>query len=657
MKKGEKLAILLGVIIFTLFGIFKTDDEQELKSVKSEKQLLELANKDRYSDLNTFERLITLPFSLFYRDRLYSVKYEYDYDLAIEDVAVPSDARGSSNGSAKDYSKTNVQVEGVDEADIIKTDGDYIYSISKNNVIITNVKDANNPFIEEKIFNDSTIPNDLLLYNNYLVVFSYSSSDSYRYSYSYYSNKNTLVDVYDISDKSNVRKVKSFELYEPYTTSRCIDGNLYVFSNGYLRKDNDKIVRKYTEDLSTKEIELKDIKYLKDNDTSIQTLIAHLDLNNIGNVNVKSYLVDISNAYISENSIYLLNNDYGNTEKYADIKDIFTYKGLIGFITSVDEHNYEKRTKIYKFDIDKEKGVTYNSKTTIDGTTINQYSLDEKDNHLRIALESYEGTRVAILDEKLNLIGETEKLAKSERMYASRFIGDKAYLVTYRNTDPLFVIDLSDESNPKVMGELKIPGYSTYLHPYDETHLIGIGMDTEEIIDRDYNGIVINSWVRTNGMKMALFDVSDITNPKEIAKTTIGDSRAVSAILSNPKALLFSKERNLLAIPVNNYEEDFEVEYSDDYSSSISYYTNYGKKYLSEGYFVYNLDLKNGFNLRGIINHDKKINYDDDYYYYGKSRLLRGVYIDNNLYTVSESYVKVNSLDDLTELSSLEIKE
>ena len=182
-------------------------------------------------------------------------------------------------------------------------------------------------------------------------------------------------------------------------------------------------------------------------------------------------------------------------------------------------------------------------------------------------------------------------------------------------------------------------------------------MDTEEIIDRDYNGIVINSWVRTNGMKMALFDVSDITNPKEIAKTTIGDSRAVSAILSNPKALLFSRERNLLAIPVNNYEEDFEVAYSDDYSSSISYYTNYGKKYLSEGYFVYNLDLKNGFNLRGIINHDKKINYDDYYYYYGKSRLLRGVYIDNNLYTVSESYVKVNSLDDLTELSSLEIKE
>ena len=241
-------------------------------------------------------------------------------------------------------------------------------------------------------------------------------------------------------------------------------------------------------------------------------------------------------------------------------------------------------------------------------------------------------------------------------MYASRFIGNKAYLVTYRNTDPLFVIDLTNEKNPKVMGELKIPGYSTYLHPYDETHLIGIGMDTEEVIERDYNGKVISNCVRTNGMKMALFDVSDINNPKEIAKTTIGDNRAASAILSNPKALLFSKERNLLAIPVNNYKDDFSVSYSEDTSVSISNYTNNMKNYISEGYFVYNINLDDGFKLRGIINHDKKTNY-DYYYYYGNSRLLRGLYIDNDLYTVSESYVKVNSLEDLKEISSLEIKE
>ena len=241
-------------------------------------------------------------------------------------------------------------------------------------------------------------------------------------------------------------------------------------------------------------------------------------------------------------------------------------------------------------------------------------------------------------------------------MYASRFIGDKAYLVTYMNTDPLFVIDLSNEEYPKIMGELKIPGYSTYLHPYDENHLIGIGMDTEEIIQRDNEGRVISNWVRTKGMKMCLFDVTDINNPKEIAKTTIGDERTVSAILSNPKALLFSKDKNLLAIPVNNYNEDFEVDYSSDYTSSIDNYINYDKDYISEGYFVYNIDLENGFNLKGIINHEKnKSNY--YYYYYGNSKLLRGVYIDNNLYTVSEKYVKVHNLEDLTEISNIKIKE
>ena len=116
---------------------------------------------------------------------------------------------------------------------------------------------------------------------------------------------------------------------------------------------------------------------------------------------------------------------------------------------------------------------------------------------------------------------------------------------------------------------------------------------------------------------------------------------------------LFSKEKNLLAIPVNNYEDEFSVEYSENYETQINYFRNYGKNYIAEGYFVYNVDLTNGFKLKGIINHEKKVN--DYYYYYGNSKLLRGVYIDNDLYTVSESYVKVNDLNDLTEKSSIEI--
>ena len=155
-------------------------------------------------------------------------------------------------------------------------------------------------------------------------------------------------------------------------------------------------------------------------------------------------------------------------------------------------------------------------------------------------------------------------------MYATRFMGDKAYLVTYRNTDPLFVIDLKDETNPKVLGELHIPGYSSYLHPYDENHLIGIGMETEETVNRDAYGKVISTSAIVTGMKMSLFDVSDVTNPKEISKTVIGDRYTLSSVLTNPKALLFSKEKELLAIPVNNYDEEFEVDETDKISDEIN---------------------------------------------------------------------------------------
>ena len=120
-------------------------------------------------------------------------------------------------------------------------------------------------------------------------------------------------------------------------------------------------------------------------------------------------------------------------------------------------------------------------------------------------------------------IGESDYVGEDENMYSSRFTGEKAYLVTYKNMDPLFVFDLSDPKNPKVLGELEIPGYSTYLHPYDENHIIGIGIQTEQRIIRDSQGNVLNTSTYVTGMKMALFDVSDVNSPKQISEVTIGD--------------------------------------------------------------------------------------------------------------------------------------
>ena len=648
MKKVKWLLIILLILFVLIVCLLIYNNKSKIKTIRSEKQLLQIYNHD-YEPMSLAEKMLTIPFSVLFIDN-YNYQggrvYEWNDIQTVDGDLEKSDAASSTGAASKDYSKTNIQVEGVDEADIIKTDGDYIYSISDNKVIITNAKDPKNLKIESRVSPKSAYPDDILLYKDYLIVISSSNIRNYY-------QQNTLVSIYNISNKAKPKLIKHFELYEPYFTTRCIDGKLYVFSKGSLREKNNKIERKYKEDYKTKEVELRNIKYIKNNANSVQTLIAEVDLNKIEDIKLNSYLMDISNTYISKNNIYLL-DEYNYGEK-INVISLFTFKGIIGFFNDLANLDYSDYTYIYKFNIDKNKGVVLKNNTQVEGNIVNQYSLDEKDGNLRIALDTEDGTKVSILDKKLHLLGETDPVAEGEKMYASRFIGDKAYLVTYKNMDPLFVLDLSDVKNPKVLGELEIPGYSTYLHPYDETHLIGIGVNTEEETIRDINGKVVNTIARTNGMKMALFDVSDVNNPEEIDSVKIGDSRTVSAVLSNPKALLFSKEKNLLAIPVNNYENDLVLtEASDDIEEITNSFTKDRKGLIGEGYLVYNVDLK-GFKQKGLITHELKNSY-NKYYYSYNSKLLRGLYIDNNLYTVSEDSIKANKLDDLTEISSIKIE-
>ncbi len=647
MKVNKKIFIII-VIVLVMLGtggvLFFKENNSEIKTIKSDKQLLSIyKRKQDNSDLkNLFLRIVTLPFHIPIN------RYGGDGYLTRTD----SWQSNWSADSSDDYSKTNIQVENVDEADITKTDGNYIYSLSENDVVITNTIDPKNIKIESKIKLSSGIyPEDLILYKNKLVVISSDVSSQN----SYYDDKsNTIVGIYDITNKSKPNLLKSYTLYEKYYTSRCIDNRLYVISTGMLREENNKIVTYYREDNNQKEISLNNIKYLEDVKTNNQTLISTIDLDDPkSNVNIDSYLMDISNAYVSENAIYLLDQKY-DYNYVPSISSLFGYKGVLGLFENTNSDDYSgDNTEIYKFDIFKNGEVTYNTKTNVEGTTINQYSVDENKGHLRVALHDENGSRIAIFDERLKTIGTTDYVAKDEEMYSSRFMGDKAYLVTFQNTDPLFVIDLSDEKNPKILGELKIPGYSMYLHPYDETHLIGIGMDTYTIYHQDIYGKVTAGSTVVSGMKMALFDVSDVNNPKEISHTVIGDSKATSAILTNPKALLFSKEKNLIAIPVNNYNENFEVNYSDSYESAINDYKDYKGNIIGEGYYVYNINLTNGFNLKGVITHERS-NYTT---LSSESNLLRGLYINNNLYTVSRDMIKVNNLNDLSLINELKIKE
>lgn len=668
MKKKNLIIIVSILIVSIIFGtVFCIKmDKTELKSIKSEKELKKIyeGNTNEYEISDYARVILAAPVFIFEGIMGYSTRC-VDYTDSINSTTYGSESDSSSNlpilnnekSSSKEYSTTNIQVENVDEADITKTDGDYIYSISENQVIITNVQNPEQPKIETKIQSrDNAYPEDLMLYNNKLVVIStkYNSRGS--------DGNDTVVEIYNIENKENAKLEKSYKLLESYYTSRCIGSKLYVIASGNLRKEDNKIVTYYHENYSKKEIKLSDIKYLKDIKNKKQTLISMVDLDDISkDVNVSSYLIDISNAYVSQKSLYLLNDRYNysnNSEKKEMIKKMFGLKGILGLIDyeSSNSDYFGNVTDIYKFNFKEDGTIEYNCKNNIEGKTINQYSLDEYQGNLRIATYNNKGSQVTVFNDNLKVLGKTDYLAKGEKMYSTRFIGSKAYLVTYKTIDPLFVIDLSDSSSPKVLGKLKIPGYSTYLHPYDETHIIGIGMETEEKINRNSSGKVVSTSSKIVGMKMALFDVSDVENPVQVSNTIIGNKNTTSSILTNPKALLFSKEKELIAIPVNNYSEDFEVtNNSNTYESAISAYKNSSKSYIGEGYAVFKINLKDGFVKKGIITHEKQKKNLKNYYSYN-SKLLRGMYIENNLYTVSEDMLKVNSIYDLKEISELKIK-
>ena len=677
MKKSLKFLIPIALIIIIILSIFHINSKDEIKAVSTQSKLNKLYNSTTNSsyDMPLFLKLICLPWNIFSGSSYYGASYSNGMKYT-DTVATATKSTGaifndvlesatstsadsasvSSFGFSKDYSTTNIQVENVDEADVNKTDGDYIYSISDNYVLITDVRNPEEINIASKI-SPSGIPEDLILYNNKLVVISASSDTSY------YSSNSTYVDIYNIDNKINPLKIKGYQLLEPYYTSRCINNRLYVISSGYLRKENNDVVSYYYEDNNKKDLNLKNMYYLKDVSTNVQTLISTVDLNDpYSNIGLQSYLMDISNAYVSQNNIYLLNNGYNRSyyNEEMPIYKLFSWRGAIGSVTHYynnysNNSNNNYKTNVYKFNINLDGSVSYDIKTTVEGQTINQFSLDEYNNNLRIALTDREGSRIVVLDDKLKQIGESSWLAKGEKMYSSRFMGSRAYLVTYRTVDPLYVIDLSNPSKPIVLGELKIPGYSTYLHPYDENHLIGIGMETKENVYRNSSGKVTSTTATIVGMKMALFDVSNVNNPIQISSAVIGDSRTTSSILTNHKALLFSKEKELIAIPVNNYPENFEISTSsDDYSSIVNSYTGYHKQqYTAEGYLVYKINLIDGINLKGTVTHELQT---PRYWYNSSSRLLRGLYIDNNLFTISEDKIKVNNLDNLELVSELNLR-
>jgi len=280
--------------------------------------------------------------------------------------------------------------------------------------------------------------------------------------------------------------------------------------------------------------------------------------------------------------------------------------------------------------------IAYVANGEVSGYVKNQFAMDEYNGNLRVATTSdvwtnrgqYEYNNVFVLGPLMKVIGSLTHIAEQEKIYSTRFIGDRLYMVTFKRIDPFFVIDLSTPENPKILGKLKIPGYSDYLHPYDSTHIIGVGKETST---NDWGG------VSTRGVKLALFDVSDVEHPKQIDKVEIGESGTDSAALSDHKAFLFNKGKNLLVIPVRQVTNVPVMPKTGSYDKApLVWY----------GVYVFGVTPETGFSLKGTVQHGTGTS---GYYWYGSSanEVKRSLYIGNDLYTISSNKIVATSLENI----------
>jgi len=568
-------------------------------------------------------------------------------------MAMAESAKDTSSGSndaggdSVDYSQTNVQVEGVDEPDIVKTDGTYLYVVADGKISIVKAYPAEQAVVlsEISLEDDVTISN-IFINDDQLVVFGdyYVYSDieyEVDYYWGYWGESKAVINIYDISDRENPVLEKEIKVDGSYYDARMIGDYVYViiteYSSNIYRTMNGNVtlcVPEITIDDDTKQIPPDQIYYVDVPELS-ETMTHVLSINILdGETNQKSFMLGSSQSmYVSQNNIFLASQHY---EYISPLED---FRG-----------GSRQTTILHKISIDA-GDISYAAQGEVPGSILNQFSMDEHNGFFRIATtvgsvwDGQSSNNIYILDDTLERVSEIEDIAPGERIYSARFMGGKAYLVTFKKVDPFFTIDLSDPYNPQILGELKIPGYSDYLHPYDENHIIGIGKDTVEPDEGETWG---RDFAWYQGIKIALFDVSDFENPKEVAKIIIGDRGTDSPALYDHKAFLFDRERELLVIPVRLCEISDEIkEQNNGDTGSI-----YGEPTF-QGAYVYRLSLEDGFELKGRITHAEGEDLGSWYGSWGSSTITRTLYIENVLYTISEKMVKMNDLDSLNEINDV----
>lgn len=613
---------------------------------------------------------------------------------------------GSGAAASADYSNTNNQVAGVDEADIIKTDGTYIYALVRNELKIIKA----NPASEASVISTITFksrPEDIFINGTNLAVFG---SDQQIYTMEAYrsfrrQNPYTFFKVFDISNPADPKLVRDLDFEGSYTDARLIGDYAYLFTSSYGNYIEDeplvpRVISSGTvlandcglnANCFMPDVYYFDIPY--DSYSFSNVTAINLKDNNEA-ISGESYLMNSGqNLYVSQKNIYITYTQYLNEYEIEQaVKRELVYPNLISddqdkitkieaadsYILSKNEKQYKvatiidhylnslsadeqknlqasidsslkqklverakdmEKTIIHKIGING-RAVEYRGMGEVSGQVLNQFSMDENGEYFRIATtrnqiwsrltETPEKSfnNIYVLNNELKTVGSLENLATDERIYSARFMGERVYLVTFKQTDPLYVISLSDPSKPSVLGAIKIPGYSTYLHPADKNgnKLIGFGRDAEE------NS---NGGATVKGLKLTLFDFTDLSQPKELDSYLIGDSSSDSIALQDHKAFLYSESKNILSIPAVLRE-----------NNKISF----------AGALVFNIS-ENRFSLKGQIDHSEGGNFSESDYWggygYYDNSVKRSLYINDQLYTFSNKFLKINNISDLTTVKNI----
>jgi len=506
-----------------------------------------------------------------------------------------------------DFSGTNVQVEGVDEADVVKTDGELIYYLRSNGeLVISRAFPYANMEVLQRLRISGFSPREMYVDGDDLVLIGFGGGATQIYVYS----------IMDVLVNANNAIPRIITVEGEYLSSRKIGGNVYVTTNKHIWNWHG--------------MPTPELPFYSDRVGIATVEPTHLNFNQIRcfpNPQSMSYLIVAAfNIHRPDQPVNVSAYIGAGEDIYMSRENMFVARGQRdfrrGFGTMDGGGEY---TVIYRFGLGDGR-LTFSGSGRVEGTILNQWAMDEFRGYFRIATTRDWVNFVFVLNGDLEVVGEIRDIAPTERIYSARFMGEKLYMVTFFIVDPFFVICLADPYNPEVLGELKIPGYSDYLHPFDDNLIIGFGQDTIESGNVAFD----------QGMKMSMFDVSDVNDPIELFTISIGGRGTTSELLRNHRALLFCRERNIIAFPATVFSPNDDT---NPWSSG---------QFEFQGGLVYSVDLEaNAFVLRGVIKHGEGNRWNS------ATDVRRMLYIGDIIYGMSDFGITAHNLTDISEINRI----